>query len=62
MKVLRYIIAELLNNVQYSTEDKVVIETENGTHCICGTLRVARSKIHHLSPSELKVMRKFVDL
>lgn len=61
IKVLRHIVAELLNNVQYTAEEKVVIETEDGGHCICGTLRTAKSQIYSLSMSELNVMRKFVE-
>ena len=61
MKVLRHIVAELLNNVQYTAEEKVIVETKYGGHSICGTLRTAKSKIYSLSMSELNVMRKFVE-
>ena len=61
IKVLRHIVAELLNNVQYTAEEKVIVETENGGYSICGTLRTAKSKIYSLSMSELNVMRKFVE-
>lgn len=30
IKVLRHIVAELLNNVQYTAEEKVIVETEDG--------------------------------
>lgn len=59
IKVLRHIVAELLNNVQYTAEEKVIVETEDGG--IFGTLRTAKSKIYSLSMSELNVMRKFVE-
>ena len=58
MKVLRNIVAELLNNVQYAAEEKVIVETEDGG--IFGTLRTAKSEIYNLSVLELNVMRKFV--
>lgn len=61
MKVLRHIVAELLNNVQYTAEEKVIVETEERGYSICGTLRTAKSKIYSLSMSELNVMRKFVE-
>lgn len=61
IKVLRHIVAELLNNVQYTAEEKVIVETEDGGNRICGTLRTAKSKIYSLSMSELNVMRKFVE-
>lgn len=60
MKVLRNIVAELLNNVQYAAEEKIIAETENGGCSICGTLRTAKSEIYNLSVLELNVMRKFV--
>lgn len=59
IKVLRHIVAELLNNVQYTAEEKVIVETEDGG--IFGTLRTAKSQIYSLSMSELNVMRKFVE-
>lgn len=37
IKVLRHIVAELLNNVQYTAEEKVIVETEDGGYSICGT-------------------------
>ena len=58
MKVLRNIVAELLNNVQYTAEEKVIVETED--RGIFGTLRTAKSEIYNLSVLELNVMRKFV--
>lgn len=61
IKVLRHIVAELLNNVQYTAAEKVIVETEDGGYIICGTLRTAKSKIYSLSMSELNVMRKFVE-
>lgn len=61
IKVLRHIVAELLNNVQYTAEEKVIVEKEDGGYSICGTLRTAKSKIYSLSMSELNVMRKFVE-
>lgn len=60
IKVLRHIVAELLNNVQYTAEEKVIVETEDGGYS-SGTLRTAKSKIYSLSMSELNVMRKFVE-
>ena len=51
IKVLRHIVAELLNNVQYTAEEKVIVETEDGGYSICGTLRTAKSKIYSLSMS-----------
>lgn len=46
MKVLRHIVAELLNNVQYTAEEKVIVETKDGGYSICGTLRTVKSKIN----------------